>query len=424
MIYKQLSPFIHVFANPSARKKFEIEITYSSGGSWFEKNLDRGKKHLLEHCIASRTKDLDFDQFQNFQFANNIMVNAYTAPLTMGVNAQGHFENSLDMISKITEISLNPAFDQKILEQEKEIVLREISERRGDPNYRLHYAIMNEVFEPNSLENHEVLGDSECVASTTISDFEFLHKQNLSKSHFLITLAGGFDYDLAIAKIAEIFELNQPQKSLVCDPSTKDEVNFSVDSPFRDFSFLPIVHELAHDHADVNVYIPLEVNFENKPILKIFDELFLKYYGVLYDRLRNKEGLIYSLGGSFDPTLKKVILNFSCEIDSITKIMDIISDTFSNFDKFFEAQKFEDLKQTIRKKIEISSDTVSSETNFALNSILNYGIVETLDEYLKRLVKVEVKDLKDLYNQIQKGLTEKKVVVSSNKPEIKTLKIN
>jgi homoserine dehydrogenase len=55
---------------------------------------------------------------------------------------------------------------------------------------------------------------------------------------------------------------------------------------------------------------------------------------------------------------------------------------------------------------------------------LNYGIVETLDEYLKRLVKVEVKDLKDLYNQIQKGLTEKKVVVSSNKPEIKTLKIN
>jgi hypothetical protein len=54
MIYKQLSPFIHVFANPSARKKFEIEITYSSGGSWFEKNLDRGKKHLLESRAKRR----------------------------------------------------------------------------------------------------------------------------------------------------------------------------------------------------------------------------------------------------------------------------------------------------------------------------------------------------------------------------------
>jgi predicted Zn-dependent peptidase len=424
MFYQQLSPFIHVLAKPSERKKFEIEVTYSSGGSWFEKNLDRGKKHLLEHCIASRTKELNFQGFHDFQFASNIMVNAYTSPLTMGVNAQGHTENAQDMIAKIMEISIRPTFDTEILAQEKEIVLREISERRGDPNYRLHYAVMNQVFEINSLENHEVLGDSECVAQTIIEDFERLHRENLAKSHFLITLSGGFGFDEALDNIKKNFNLHKAEKSLINQVEGKDKINFSVKSEFQNFDFLPIVHELAHAHADVTIYIPLEISFENKPILKIFDELFLKYYGILYDRLRNKEGLIYSMSNNFDMTLGKMIINFSCEIDSANRILDIISDTFSNFEKFFEEKKFEDLKQTIRKKIEISSDTISAETEFAQSSLLNYGISENLENYLQRLTKVTIAEVKKIYQDVQKSLLEKKVVIVSNKAEINKIKIN
>lgn len=204
MIYEKINERIHILHYPLERFRFEIELILHCGGSVFEKEQNRGQKHLLEHCIASRTKDLDFQALKDFQFASNVSLNAYTGPVTMGLTATGHRDDLQKVLAILWEMLNKPTFEQSILDREKEIVLREISERRGDPAYELHYFVQNQIFTKDSIENHEVLGDPDKVATTTILDFQNLHSQSLEDSQIIIQIGGG---QIDMAKIKEICNL-------------------------------------------------------------------------------------------------------------------------------------------------------------------------------------------------------------------------
>lgn len=199
MIYQQLSPQIHLICQPLDRFRVEIEIVLHAAGSLFEESQDRGKKHLLEHCIASRTRELDFQALKDFQFSQNLLLNAYTGPQTMGLTASSHRDDFEKALELLWQMATSPTFDQSILEREREIVLREISERRGDPAYELHYFVQNQIFTTDSVEVHEVLGSSDQVAQTTLADFAKLHRQNLQDSQIIIQVSGG-GIDLELIK--------------------------------------------------------------------------------------------------------------------------------------------------------------------------------------------------------------------------------
>ena len=421
MIYKKIGEFIHLILNPLPRKQTVLEFIYTSGGSWFENDLDRGKKHLLEHCIVSRTKDLDFQGFTDYQFAQNIAVNAYTGPLTMGLTFQGHRDDSVKMLDLMMEVAFNPTFDANILKQEKEIVLREISERRGEPSYRLHFSNMNKIYQKNSYETHEVLGESKLVEQTTLEDFNQLMVENLTKSHLIINLAGGFDAVEIEFRINEILVANKTLEKI--NPSLKDNINYHPGTKFNEFSFLPIVDELAHQHGEVSVFIPCKIDFENRPILAVFEELFLKYHGVLYDKLRNKLGLVYSMNSSFEISSQMLNINFATEIGNIEKCLEIVTETFCDFEKTFKPKKLEELKNVLVKKMEIGSDALTANLYFCQNSLMDYGIFEDYAGFLNRLENVNSEDVKSLYNLITEGLATKKVVIVSKDKAIEELKL-
>jgi len=425
MTYLQISPFVHILLEPLNRKKYEIELFYSSGGSWFETKQNRGKKHLLEHCIASRIKSMDYKTFKAYQFQENIFLNAFTSPLYMGLYSSGHKKDGHKMLDIVLEMAFMPTFDQAILEQEKEVVLREISERSGDPNYRLHYQTMSQIFTPLSTENHQTLGDKEMVAQTTIQDFEQLHQENLEQSHIILCLSGNAVKLEAVAeKVQNYLSLKEnPLIQAVLGDSYKKPVNFSPPSAFQNFNILPIVSELAHKHVDFTIYIPCKLDFTNKPASKVFEELFLKYYGVLYSRLRDELGLVYGLHSSFDFEAQHLMINLSCEENYVKQIIFEIEEVFSNFKKHFDATKFRQLKSIINKKVEISKDSLGTETSLALNSLLTFGLPQNLDEYKAKIKKVSRDDVKELYSSLEKGLKTKKITIVSQNKEIEKYRV-
>lgn len=423
MIYKKIGDFIHLLLQPLNRKQSALEFIYTSGGSWFENKNDRGKKHLLEHCIVARTKDMDFQAFQDYQFAQNISVNAYTAPLTMGLSFFGHYSDTLTMLDLMDEVAFSPTFDQKILDQEKEIVLREIAERSGEPSYRLHFANMNKIFKKNSYNNHQVLGDSDLVSQTTISDFEKLLAENLSTSHLIINVAGGgFEAQQIEDKVNQM--VSGAKFKQIIDFKAKHTIDYHPGSEFNEFSFLPIVNKLAHDHNEITIYIPCQISFANKPFLDIFEDLFLKYHGVLYDNLRNKLGLIYSMGSSFEISQQMLVINFATELKNTHKCLEVVEETFSDFEKMFNLKRFHELRSVLTKKTEMSSDTLTSNLYFSQNSLLDFGVFEDLHGFLNRLNATTASDIKSIYDQIQGNFKNKKIVIVSKNKEIENLKFD
>lgn len=418
MQYIPLNSSTHLLLQPLDRKKTEIEIILAAGGSWFEDSHDRGKKHLLEHCIASRTKVMNFQELKDFQYRENIMLNAYTGPITMGLTASGHSSDFYKMIDLLLEMTFTPTFDQEILDREKEIVLREISERRGDPNYRLHFDIIKNIFTTDSYSSHEVLGDSDKVALTSLADFKKMHTQNLNQSHIIISISGGnIDQGYLTDKV-EYYLKNTPE---LLGIENKIPVDFQADNTFLDFQILPIVHELAHSHAEVSVYLPCEVNFENKPALQIFENLFLKYGGVLYDRLRDELGLVYGIQSSFDYNMQVLEISLSCEIQYVEQIVDEMRAVFSNFEKNFNSTKFNEFKNIIQKKQDIAQDTLGAGTYFTQNILRVYGVPEIYENYARRLDLVSLDKVKSIYDYVQNNFAKMRVVIVSNNPDINEL---
>jgi zinc protease len=417
MNYIDITPTIHLISQPLDRKKTNIEIILTSGGSWFEDSEDRGRKHLLEHCIVSRTKKMDFQELKDYTFRENIYVNAYTGPKTMGFEAGGYYLDFQKMIDLILEVVFEPTFDQKDLEREKEIVLREISERRGDPNYKLHYDITKQVFTADSSDNHETLGDEKLVATTKLDDFKKLHNSNLEKSHIYICISGGgIDIDYTIKKVNDYIK---DVKELFTNSESKNPVDFTLPSKYLPFNILPIVHELAHKHAEVTLYLDLPISWENDPAIKIFNNLYMKYGGILYDRLRDDLGLVYGISAGFSKKHQQTMISFSSEIQNIETIISEVKNTFSNFDKYFKPQKFKEFKNVLFKQQEIAEDAPGSLINFSLNTLQNYGKLESYEEYTTRIKKVATKDIQKIYSHITQSLDTMKVVIVSSDLEIK-----
>jgi predicted Zn-dependent peptidase len=205
--YIKISPFLHLVISPADRQKINMEVLFNTGGSLFESPEDRGRMHLLEHCICSRTKDMDFWQLKDFAFRNNIVFNAYTTPISMAVNASGHSSDFEAILKILLEMAFSPTFEESILEREKDIVLREINERRGDPNYQLYFEVMEQIFTKDSLENHQVLGMSEIVAETTLKDMKRLYGEMLGRSMAVIELSGGgFDKKSCLENLYNFFK--------------------------------------------------------------------------------------------------------------------------------------------------------------------------------------------------------------------------
>jgi predicted Zn-dependent peptidase len=426
MKYISLTPSVHLLLESLDRKKTAIKIILTSAGSWFESPQDRGRRHLLEHCILSRTKEMNFQEFKDYTFRENIYTNAYTSKNEMGFVARGHCSDTEKMLDLLLEIVFEPTFDQSDLEREREIVLREISERRGDPNYKLYFDTMKEVYTPDSAENHQVLGESKFVATTSREDFERILKENLEKSHLIISICGGGIDEKSIVNLIHSYLKSSNGQTYFVSNTSKQKLplNFQLPSSQKTFSTLPIVHPLAHEHADLTIQIGCEIHQKNDPKIKLFDALFLGLHSILWDRLRDELQLVYGISSYYSPKHQKLNVNLSCEIQYIEQIVEEVKKTFSDFDTYFRPKKFEEYKKIVHKKQEIAEDTLGTSTNLALNLLQKYGTFEDFDSYNSRLLDTSIDEIRAIYENIQENLPKLQTIIVSKDEKIKDIALS
>ena len=195
-------------------------------------------------------------------------------------------------------------------------------------------------------------------------------------------------------------------------------INYKPKNQLKKFDHKAIVHPLAHEHAEIYLFLKCPISLENRATVHIFEHLFLKYGGILYDRLRDELGLVYGIQSSFEHDLQVCQIYLTCELEYIQTILDEIDKTFSDFDKYFLPQKLVDFKQIITKKTDISRDSLNAEVNFVTKTLLTFGVVQNYDEYATKLQNVEQKDIAEFYNQIKENLDQKQVVVVSKNSKI------
>lgn len=413
--YLNISPNFHLVINPANRFRTELTIVFSSGGAFFEKPEQLGLTHLFEHCQLSKTSSLSKKEINRLLFEKDIYRNASTSTLTESITLAGHKNDFREMLDLLINFSFYPQIDEDILNLEKQIVLREITERKGSPGYRLTRYIFENVYKKGSKELVDIPGDGKAVQTATIESLMEIHKRILEESHFVISaVGGGVDEELLVEKITELSKKFSAEKT--------HPVDMDGENNFKEFKYKPIVNELAHDQSIIVLFMPCAINFGNRHIRELASELLFSYpEGIFYKVMREELGLLYSIGGSYDESLQMMTIRMTGEIGDAKKLVDEASKILLNPEKYLSEKDLEVIKKLQIKRQEMASDNPYTPVEFLTETLLGYGQVQELAEYIESLKDVKFNDVMEFMNEIKERSKSSRIVAVSNNPQIENL---
>ncbi len=374
---------ITVIFEKNNSKSAAVEVMFKFGSN-FESKKTLGLAHFLEHMLFEGTKN----RKNSREIANEIEkyggeFNAYTtgdrtAFFIKIINKR--FDIALNILS---DMVANPIFDNKIIEKEKQVILKEINMVTDDS--RLHQWIL---FHKILFDKHPVKNPTYGTIET-IKSFDREHVTDYYYSHYIpnnmiISVVG--NVTTAKERIEKYFGSLKPSRKIhrarVKEPLQKKAKRF-VEKRKTLNSYMVIGYKTAPRlHKDSYV---LDV---------IAAILGRGQSGWIFDEIRNKRGLAYQVGVNDENESDYGMFAVYTSLDkkNIEKAKEIILQQFARL-QTISKKDLEEAKTYIE-----GNHALETEDNFARAD--NLAVWETIndaklaDSYLKNIKKVKIEDIK------------------------------
>ena len=364
-------------------KSVAIEIMFKVGSN-YENKETAGISHFLEHMLFEGTKKRKTSR----EIANEIEkyggeFNAYTTGDRTGffIKIIGkRFETALDILSDMVS---NPLFDKKIIEKEKEVVLKEINMVTDDS--RLHQWIL---FQKNLFVKHPAknptYGKVETVKKfdkKNVADYYFMH---YVPNNMIISIVGNV---VNVKENVEKFfgHLNKKEwqtRQIVKEPEQIKLKKF-VERKKTLNSYLVLGYKtVPRMHKD---------SYTFEVITAILGR---GQSGWMFDEIRNKRGLAYQVGVHNEAEMDYGMFAVYTGLDkkNVDKAKEIIMQQFRRLEKA-DKNELDEAKTYIE-----GNYTLQIEDNY--HHADNLAFWETIkdaklsDSYLKNIKKVSVSNIK------------------------------
>lgn len=170
-----------------------------------------GIAHFLEHKLFEKE---DHDAFALFG-KYGADANAYTS-----FTRTSYLFQTTRNVDKCVEVLLDfvqiPYFSEKTVEKEKGIIDQEIKMYDDDPNWRLYFGIIENLYPKNAL-SVDIAGTVDSISKITPKDLYDCYRTFYQPSNMDLFLVGNFDVD----EMFELIKQNQANKQLVTNEEIK-----------------------------------------------------------------------------------------------------------------------------------------------------------------------------------------------------------
>ncbi|HCM88564.1 MULTISPECIES: pitrilysin family protein [Vagococcus] len=170
-----------------------------------------GIAHFLEHKLFEKE---DEDVFQKFgkQGASS---NAFTS-FTRTSYLFSSTDNTLKNIQTLLDFVQDPYFTEESVNKEKGIIAQEIRMYQDDPNWRLYFGIINNLYPKHPL-HIDIAGTEESINRITAEDLYLCYNTFYHPSNMNLFIVGNLEPERLMTFIKE----NQAQKEFVPSQSIK-----------------------------------------------------------------------------------------------------------------------------------------------------------------------------------------------------------
>ena len=187
--------------NPSVTVLVMVQV-----GSKYENKNNNGLSHFLEHMVfkgtPKRPKAIDISKELDSIGSH---YNAFTAQEFTGYYAKAdkiHLDKIIDIIS---DMYLNPLFEQSEIEKEKGVIVEELRMYEDLPQQKVQETFM-ELLYGDTPAGWNIGGTETNVRSFTKDDFIKYHNEHYVASSTIVVVSGSFDESTILSKIEKAFE--------------------------------------------------------------------------------------------------------------------------------------------------------------------------------------------------------------------------
>ncbi len=184
-------------------KSASVGIWVTAGGR-HERAEQNGIAHFLEHMAFKGTTTRSALQIAEAIEDVGGYINAYTSREMTAYYARvldGDVPLAIDVVS---DIVLNPVFDQREIEVERHVILQEIGQALDTPDDVI-FDWLQEVSYPDQPFGRTILGPAERVSAFTRDDLTRFVGEHYGPDQMILSAAGGVDHDAIVAQATAIF---------------------------------------------------------------------------------------------------------------------------------------------------------------------------------------------------------------------------
>jgi len=353
-------------------------------GSRNENKRESGIAHFLEHMAFKGT-----EKRSALQIAESIenvggFINAYTSKEITCYYAKILKDDLPLAVDILSDIISNSVYKKEEIEREKGVIIQEIGQIRDTPDEFIFELLQKEAFSDTEL-GRSILGTVDNVSSFKRDDFIQFTKKNYFSNRIVVCGAGNLKHQ-ELCTLAEKFQpveggdhKLEPQK----------------------IPFLGGEKRVEKDLEQAHFAIGFEAPSIRSPRLyagKVFSVLMGGGMSSrLFQEIREKRGLCYSIGTSFDgySDIGMLLCYSGTAGEKIKELSEVIALEFNRSVTDITEVEVERAKTQLRASLLMSLESSSSRSERLARGMIIWERIVEVHETISKIDDVTLQDVKD-----------------------------
>jgi predicted Zn-dependent peptidase len=354
-------------------------------GSRREPAGQNGVSHFIEHMLFKGTKTRTAEDIARSVDSIGGNLDAFTAKEMTCFNTKVLDEHVPIAMDVLSDLVLNPRFDEEDIGKEKSVVLEEIKMDADSPDYLVHEIFSSQFWKGHSL-GRPILGTRETVRALSRDVIQDFYRAVYTPENLLITAAGNLSHDRLVELAAGHFE-----KLKTAGPVPKEPVPST-----HAGVILRSKKELEQVHLCLGVPsypIPHEDRFHCYVLNTVLGGGMSSR---LFQNIRERQGLAYSVYSDISPYTDTgcLMVCAGTSLESVRKLVDSVLREFMELRQNpVPAEELRRAKDHLKGSLMLSLESTSSRMSNLARQQMHFKRFFSLDELVESIEKVTEADV-------------------------------
>ena len=355
-------------------------------GARDEKRSEQGISHFLEHMVFKGTRNRSaYDIVKDLEMVG-AEVNAFTTKENTCFHTLSLYENLDLSVEVLADLVCHATFPKDDLEVERGVILQELYSAEDSPEEYIFDLFLEEFYKKSPL-GWQILGSEDSVKSLKRSHLLNYYKNRYVGANIVVSAAGRLNHEELVRKLKKHLKRIPRGKPIAKRTRAKAKV-------FR--------QTLNRDSDQAHILLGLPAtSFRDRFRFEAFILNALLGGGMtssLYQRVREEEGLVYSIYSSLSTFTDTGVINIyaNSTSENARRVMELIFKEMRRLKKAGLTQVDLDLfRNQVRAGILLGADDVENRMNSLGVNEMVFGKYRSADEIIEELEAVTLSTMRE-----------------------------